>query len=209
MSTAPRGTTGEAPAPPPDLHKRSLPLVKIRAGEPLYRVHRSTLGPIFYGPGSGNPPSFRFDCLSGRFGVLYIAPGPDAAMIETLLRNPQRLTVSYSDVKERSLSILKASRDLHLVEAMGENLSRLGTTAEISTGPYDPCGAWSDALFDHPEEPDGILFSSRHNPSEACIALFEKSDILLDEIKTTPLPDLLTEVGALLDRHGKSLFGAP
>ncbi|MFA8387887.1 MAG: RES family NAD+ phosphorylase [Pelagibaca sp.] len=209
MSKAPRGTTGEAPGPPPDLHQRSLPFLKISAGKPLYRVHRSTFRPVFYGPGSGNPPSFRFDCLSGRFGVIYIAPGPDAAMIETLLRNPQRRTVSYNDIKERSFSILQASRDLHLVKAMGENLSRLGTTAAISTGPYDPCGAWSDALFDHPEGPDGILFSSRHNPDEPCIALFERPDITLDEIKTTPLPDLLNEVGALLDRHEKSIFGAP
>lgn len=209
MSKAPRGTTGEAPSPPADLHRRSLPLVKIAAGEPLYRVHGSTFGPVFYGPGPGNPPSFRFDCLSGRFGVLYIAPGPDAAMIETLLRNPQRLTVSYNDIKQRSLSILQATRDLRLVKAMGENLSRLGTTAAISTGPYNPCGEWSDALFDHPEEPDGILFASRHNPDEPCIALFEKPDITLDEIKSTPLPDLLSEVGALLDRHGKSVFGAP
>lgn len=209
MSKAPRGTTGEAPGPPADLHQRNLPFDTIAAGEPLYRVHRSTFGPVFYGPGAGNQPSFRFDCLSGRFGVLYIAPGPDAAMIETLLRNPQRLTVSYNDVREKSLSILHTSRDLRLVKAMGENLSRLGTTAAISTGPYDPCGAWSDALFDHPEGPDGILFSSRHNPAEACIALFEKPDILFEEIKTTPLPDLLAQVGALLDRHGKSLFGAP
>lgn len=209
MSKARSGTTGEAPSPPVDLHRRRLPFVKIAAGEPLYRVHRSTFEPIFYGPGSGNPPSFRFDCLSGRFGVLYIAPGPDAAMIETLLRNPQRLTVSYNDFKERSLSILQAPRDLRLVKAMGKHLSRLGTTAAISTGPYDPCGAWSDALFDHPERPDGILFSSRHNPDEPCIALFEKPDTTLDEINTTPLPDLLSEVGALLDKHGKSIFGAP
>ncbi len=124
MSKAPRGTTGEAPPPPADLHRRHLPFVEISAGEPLYRVHRTTFGPVFYGPGPGNPPSFRFDCLSGRFGVLYIAPGPDAAMIETLLRNPQRLTVGYKEIKERSLSILQADRTLRLVEAMGENLSR-------------------------------------------------------------------------------------
>ncbi|MFW2545474.1 RES family NAD+ phosphorylase [Primorskyibacter sp. 2E107] len=209
MSKAPRGTTGAAPGPPADLHRRSLPLETFSAGSLRYRVHRSTYSPIFYGPGPGHPPTFRFDCLSGRFGVLYLAPGPDAAMIETLLRNPQRLTVSYSEIKQRSRSILQASRDLRLVKAMGENLSRLGTTAAISTGPYDPCGTWSDALFDHPERPDGILYASRHNPDEPCIALFERADIALAEFETTPLPDLLSEVGALLDRHGKSIFGAP
>jgi len=130
-------------------------------------------------------------------------------MIETLLRQPRRLTVDYSEIRDRSLSTLHAGRDLRLVSATGSDLSRLGTTAALSTGPYDPCGAWSDALFDHPVVPDGILFFSRHNPDEPCMALFDRTDLEFVISSTTPLPTMLTEVGALLDRHGKSLFGAP
>lgn len=209
MSLAPRGPTGAAPLPPADLSTRDLPIWRVTAGEPLYRVHSSRRGPIFFGPGAGNLPTYRFDSLSGRFGVLYAAPAPDAAMIETLLRQPQRLTVDYSEIQERSLTTLHAGRDLRLVSAIGNNLSRLGTTAALSTGPYDPCGAWSDALFDHPAAPDGILFCSRHNPNEPCIALFERTDFALVTSNTTPLPAMLRKVGALLDHHGKSLFGAP
>jgi hypothetical protein len=209
MSVAPRGPTGSAPLPPADLSLRDLPIQVVAAGEPLYRVHRSHHDPVFFGPGAGNPPVYRFDSISGRFGVLYVAPGPDAAMIETLLRQPQRLTVDYSEIRDRSLSMLRADRDLRLVSATGNDLSRLGTTAALSTGPYDPCGAWSDALFDHPAGPDGILFCSRHNPDELCIALFERKDLAFATSSTAPLPAMLTDVGALLDRHGKSLFGAP
>lgn len=209
MSVAPRGPTGSAPLPPADLSVRDLPIRVVAAGEPLYRVHRSHHDPIFFGPGAGNPPAYRFDSISGSFGVLYVAPGPDAAMIETLLRQPQRLTVDYSEIRDRSLSTLHADRDLRLVSATGSDLSRLGTTAALSTGPYDPCGAWSDALFDHPVVPDGILFCSRHNPDELCIALFERKDLAFVISSTTPLPAMLAVVGALLDRHGKSLFGVP
>lgn len=209
MSVAPRGPTGSAPLPPANLSLRDLPIREVAAGEPLYRVHRSHHHPIFFGPGAGNPPAYRFDSISGRFGVLYVAPGPDAAMIETLLRQPQRLTVDYSEIRDRNLSTLRADRDLRLVSATGNDLSRLGTTAALSTGPYDPCGAWSDALFHHPTVPDGILFCSRHNPDELCIALFERKDLAFTISSTTPLPAMLPEVGALLDRHGKSLFGAP
>ncbi|MGP3726505.1 RES family NAD+ phosphorylase [Cereibacter sphaeroides] len=85
----------------------------------------------------------------------------------------------------------------------------MGTTAALATGPYDPCGAWADALFDHPETPDGLLFSSRHNPDETCIALFERKDIVLTRQRSISLPDMLADVGRLLDRHGKSVFGAP
>lgn len=209
MSVAPRGPTGSAPLPPADLSAHDLPIQVVAKGEILYRVHSSHRDPIFFGPGAGNTPTYRFDSLSGRFGVLYIAPGPDAAMIETLLRQPQRLTADYSEIRGRSLSTLRASRDLRLVSATGNDLSRLGTTAALSTGPYGPCGAWSDALFDHPAVPDGILFCSRHNPDEPCIALFERTDFAFVISSTTPLPAMLTEVGVLLDRHGKSLFGVP
>lgn len=209
MSVAPRGPTGSAPLPPADLSVRDLPIWAVAAGEPLYRVHRSHHDPVFFGPGAGNPPAYRFDSISGRFGVLYVAPGPDAALIETLLRQPQRLTVDYSEIRDRNLSTLRADRDLRLVSATGNDLSRLGTTAALSTGPYDPCGAWSDAFFDHPAVPDGILFCSRHNPDELCIALFERKNLAFAISSTTPLPAMLKEVGTLLDRHGKSLFGAP
>ncbi|MGP3699631.1 RES family NAD+ phosphorylase [Rhodobacter sp. NSM] len=209
MSTTPRGPTGEAPLPPADLALRRLPITEIGSDADLFRVHRSGLDPVFYGPGAGLPPVYRFDSPGGRFGVLYLAPGPDAALVETLLRQPQRLTVDYREIAVRSLSILRANRPLRLVAAQGANLSRLGTTAALATGPYDPCGAWADALFDHPETPDGLLFSSRHNPDETCIALFERKDIVLTRQKSIPLPDMLADVGRLLDRHGKSVFGAP
>lgn len=209
MSTTPRGTTGAAPMPPSDLPVRDLPIAEVAAGTPLYRVHRTALPPVFFGPGVGRPPVFRFDPASGRFGILYAALGPDAAMIETLLRQPQRRTVDWNEIAQRSLTILSADRPMRLVSALGPNLSRLGTTAALSTGPYEPCAVWSDALFDHPEAPDGILYASRHNPDESCIALFEKRSATLSIMSTTPLAAMEAEIGALLDRHGKSLFGAP
>jgi len=209
MTNDVRGPSGAAPHPPDDLHARALPLFEIAAGTDFYRVHRSDRGPIFFGPGRDSPPIYRFDPQSGRFGILYAAIAPDAALIETLLRNPQRLGIDYSEIAGRSLAVLSASRDLRLVDARGANLSRLGTTAALATGPYGPCAAWADALFDHPERPDGILYTSRHNPDEACIALFEREDFAVSVRITTRLAKILPVIGALLDRHGKSLLGIP
>ena len=207
MSALPRGPDGAAPLPPEWLDGVSLPIIRIAAQSDLYRVHYQNHGPIFFGPGAGKAPVHRFDPASGRFGMLYIAPQPDAAMIETLLRNPQRLTVDCKTIESRALSLLKAGRDIRLVQAYGGGLSKLGTTAAISTGPYDPCAQWSDALYRHPDAPVGILFASRHNPEALCIALFEKADYGLEVHETVLLTAMLAEVGALLDRHGKSVFG--
>ena len=207
MSAVQRGPDGAAPLPPDWLDNVSLPIISIAPRSNLYRVHAKHNDPVFFGPGAGKPPAYRFDPASGAFGVLYAAPHPDAAMIETLLRNPLRLTVDYKAIESRALSILKAGRDIRLVQAYGDGLSKLGTTAALSTGPYEACALWSDALYRHPDAPDGILYASRHNPEALCVALFKKADCGLEAHNTVPLTDMLIDIGALLDRHGKSIFG--
>lgn len=66
------GPTGAAPPPPDWLGRVTLPIDVIEPGTVVYRVHRQSLDPIFFGPGAGVPPTFRVDSASGRFGVLYV-----------------------------------------------------------------------------------------------------------------------------------------
>jgi hypothetical protein len=55
---------------------------------------------VFFGPGSGNPPTYRFDSASSRFGVSYVGSSRVGAMAETLLRNQQRLMVAMLDITD-------------------------------------------------------------------------------------------------------------
>ena len=206
--TPPPDPDGSVPPPPAWLDSHPLPLDEHPAARPIHRVHRSACGPVFFGPGAGAPPTYRFDSAGGAFGVLYAAPEPDAAIIETLLRTPTRRFVdARKELMPRALTILRPNRSLRLVRAHGDGLSRLGTTAAISTGAYAACQEWADALFRHPDRPDGVAFCSRHNNRELCFALFERSDYELEIETTTPLAHLATTIGALLDRHGKALSG--
>jgi hypothetical protein len=41
--------------------------------------------------------------------------------------------------------------------------------------PYDVPQAWSAALHAHPTNADGIAFHARHDDTELCYALFERS----------------------------------
>lgn len=182
-----------------------LPITTVPAGQVLHRIHRSHLEPVFYGPGAGVDPIYRFDSTSGRFGVLYIGHAFAGAFAETILRNPQRLMVSEREIIGRSVTELKSRTDLRLVTMHGSGLQALGTDNSISTGPYEPCGAWADALWDHPEEPDGIAYLSRHDPGEVSYAAFERGTIAFDVSVTHPLATKQSEVAALLDRYGKSL----
>jgi hypothetical protein len=201
----PRGPSGAAPPPPDWLAGAALPIDSIPAGQALHRIHRRAHHPVFFGPVVGRPATFRFDSASGRFGVLYLGLDLGAALAETLLRNPARLMVAMADIEDRAASVLTAARPLRLVRLHGSGLQRVGTDNAVSTGPYAPCGAWSDALHDHAGAPDGIAYRSRHDPDAICVALFERAGTALSVAGTTPLPAMLGAVAAVLDRYGKSV----
>ena len=133
--SATRGPSGQAPTPPAWLDTTDLPVDVIPAGTPLIRVHRLTHNPIFFGPGAGIPPTYRFDSLSGAFGILYVGRSVAAAVVETLLRNPARKMVSYSAVAARASSDIRSIRDLRLVRLYGRGLQQVGCDNAISTGP--------------------------------------------------------------------------
>lgn len=205
MAKPVRGPSGAAPPPPDWLKTASLPITTIPAEQVLHRIHRTQLDPIFYEPGTGNEPIYRFDSASGRFGVLYIGHAFAGAFAETILRNPQRLMVAESEIMSRSLTELASPTDLRMVTMHGAGLQALGTDNSISTGPYAPCGEWADAFWDHPEQPDGIAYLSRHDPGEVCYAVFQREQIAFDLKATHRLAARQPEVAALLNRYGKSL----
>jgi len=156
---APAGPSCVASLPQAWLTARSLPLLTIPSGTPLFRVHQAIHAPIFFGPATGpafgvrQPPTNRFDSLTGAFGVLYVGKQFEGSFAETVLRNPLRRFVSQNYVSLRAVSEVTASRDLKVVDFHGPGLSAVGLTNAISTGPYNPCWAWSDYLWSHRDRP--------------------------------------------------------
>jgi RES domain len=54
--------------------------------------------------------------------------------------------------------------------------------------------------------PAGILYPSRFDPSEHCVALFERAAPRLRQASGgVPLTEMLPQVAAALDRYGKAL----
>ena len=200
-----RGPRGAAPPPPTWLSGIRLPIEVLPAGTVFHRIHRMTFEPVFFGPGAGVPPTYRFDSGSGQFGVLYVGLSCAGAIAETLLRNPNRLMVAAAEIADRAATELICRRAVRVVKLYGAGLQNVGTDNAISTGPYEPCGLWSDALWSHSDSPDGIAYQSRHDSDELCIAFFQRPDMEFEVKATRPLMTMLNEVAALLDRYGKSL----
>ncbi len=175
-------------------------------GSTFCRTHRSARGAVFFSPGPGKPPVGRFDSAAGRFDVLYAALSFDCSFAEVLLRNPARQIVSLPEIEARSFAVLGLNANVRLVDLTGPGLSRLGLDARFLSGGYNVCGAWADALHDHPEQPAGILYPSRFDPSGHCFALFDRVAPHLDlAADSVPLGELLPDVAAALDRYGKAL----
>ena len=201
----PRGPKGVAPPPPSWLSGIRLPIEVLPAGTVFHRIHRMTLDPVFFGPGVGVPPTYRFDSRSGQFSVLHVGSSRAGAIAETLLRNPHRLMVATAEITDRGATELTCRRAVRVVKLYGAGLRTVGTDNAISTGPYEPCGLWSDALWSHSDNPDGVAYQSRHDSNELCIALFQLPDMDFEIKPARPLMAMLNEVAALLDRYGKSL----
>jgi len=205
---------GEAPAPvaapPPELDALTLPIELLPAGTTLHRIHRRSfrgqrIDPISFGQGPGKPPTHRFDAPAGEFGVLYVGLDIEAALIETLLRQPGKNMVDLVDLQIRNAAWLRTGRELRLVQAYGAGLSRLGCSAALSTARYALTGAWSLALWSHRDAPDGLLYRTREKPEQLCAAIFDRPRLAFTLDRSDPLLADPARVARILAAHGKSV----
>lgn len=177
----------------------------MAAGTHFWRIHRTELAPVFFGPAPGKPPTSRFDAPNGEYRTLYLGTTFAAAFVETLLRQPQVTLIAAAQLAARSLSELTSKNDLNLVDLRGAGLSRIGADNGLSTGPYDVSGVWALALWAHATKPDGILYRSRHDPAHAAAVVFSRPKARFGCVATHPLTALLHRIGPALNAHGKGL----
>jgi RES domain len=149
-------------------------------------------------------PKHRFDAPAGGFQVLYVGLSYDAAIVGTLFRNPRRRTVDRSVIDVRSMAALTYAAPLRLVRAHGSGLARLGTTASLSTGGYRASRRWAMELWRHKDQPDGLVYFSRHNPGLRRAAVFDHYTAGFGEL-LAPLFDDPVALARVFQAHGKSI----
>ena len=168
------------PPPPADLGNRSLPFKSIQGA--VFRIHRTNRAGLYF----GKNVTERFDDPLGEYGVLYAAAQPEAAFAEVFLRQLSLMLIRELDLHERSLSRISC-KTLHCVDLTGSGLRKVSCDNQIATEkPYRTVGLWSRAFFEHPQQPDGIIYRSRHNPRFTCLALFDRcqTKVTLDTSET-------------------------
>ncbi len=176
---SPEADLGEHPGPPSDLAERSLPLIEVTS--PLFRIFSLKDDPVYFGKHARG----RWDDPQRRYGVLYAAETPVGAFTERLLVRPGMLAaglwipgrnapVSGGDLQSFGIAELRLASPLRCVDLRGPGIAAIGADARLTTGPHRVSQHWSRPLFEHPDQPDGILWRSRADPDQVAVALHER-----------------------------------
>ena len=148
--------------------------ISIPAGKEIVRVHQLGKSALWYGPGAGQPPAYRFDAPAGEYGTLYCAEELTGAFVETVLRKARRI-VGWPFVEVRGWTVLACKRELHLAKVFDEGLALHGVTNDICAGDdYSVSQRFACDLFAKAPNVDGIAYRARHNNGQICYAVFDR-----------------------------------
>jgi RES domain len=156
------------PEPPKNLSTQNLPLIQLQ--QPWFRIHQSRYEPLYFGS-SG----YRFDAPAQEYRILYIAQHEQGAFIETFGANTGVRVISNDELSLRSISCLKNTRPLNLVDLTGAGLAKIGADGRLCDGDRQLAQRWALAFWQHPAHVDGIYYRARHDPSQYCTAIFDRA----------------------------------
>ena len=128
--------------------------------------------------------------------MLYVAGDFHGAFIETFGRLLGARGITTHRLAARTFAEVAQNRPLQLVDLTGPGLAHVGADNRLASGSYDLSQRWALAFYEHPDQPDGILYRSRHDPSRLCAAIFDRA------------ADALTaaSLGSLADPHNAMLL---
>jgi hypothetical protein len=181
--------------PPANLSALKLPMVSVRRRKGAL-VRLAWPDPATYG-GFRSSAKYRFDAPDGSFGVLYAAFELETAFAESVLRDTPahakslQVTLDYRDVADRQVVPLDtdaAARPLRLIKLYDRGLAAARTDNQIATvDDYAVTRRWAKALYEHPQQPDGIVYLSRFLAPHRSVVLFDRCRGLFDIGTVTPL----------------------
>lgn len=174
--------------PPANLASRPLDVELMQPCD-LWRISWPGKA-LFWSPDAGRPPRGRFDAPDGQYRVHYAALGFDGAFVEAMLRQEQPAYLAWSDIVQREVSVLRLTRPVRVMPIRGHHLGQLRATAAVASGPYSVSRRWSEALHqwrDAGGPLDGLLYPSRHDDTQLCLALFDRAASAVEIVSTASL----------------------
>lgn len=136
--------------------------------------------------------------------MLYLGDSPQCCFVETFGRseNNTRLVTSRS-LQQRTLAHVEFQQPARVVDLTGAGLAHISADSRLVTGSYEVAQRWSASLWAHPDQPDGVLYRSRHDPARLCQALFERAASLIQvsSIGNLLAPEHIELLADILDTY--------
>ncbi len=189
---------GDPARPPATLGARSLAKLLRPLPGVMYRVCHKKAPLVDW---SDNAES-RFSSPAMPFKVLYLAPTKITGFWERFgeeLRDqePEYRKIQEADLKARVwkqfvLTEHAPARLLDLRDA--DTLRSISADASTFLSFYDVTHQWAKALMEHPDEIDGLIYNSRQDPQQHCVAIFGRPKFVAKSrflsVKRMPPPPL-------------------
>lgn len=179
--------------PPKAFASASLRLHTVPTGQWFCRVYLGRYpDPLGFGKGPSRFSDPRRRAAPGRFGILYLGETLKVCFLEAVLRDQRDGAIGDLPMAEAELHTwhyaeIEVAAPLRLVDLREDGAIVMGIPTDVAKATSQTLGrAWSLALHQHPEQPDGIIYPSRLN-GHTNLAVFDRSIIKLRPVRTLKL----------------------
>jgi hypothetical protein len=163
----------------------ALDLVAIGRGQRFGRIyHERYPDPLGLGKTKSRFSDPRRRSENERFGVPYLGSTLKGCFIEAILRDRRNGAVGNYPIEEAELlqrryAEIVVTSSMSVVDLRGDRRIRMGVPSDIvGSSRQTLARAWSLAFYNHPDAPDGIIYSSRLN-DETNVAVYDRSIVKL------------------------------
>jgi len=170
----------------------------VKPGERFARIYLNRYpDPLGYGKSPSRFSDPRRRTVANRFGVLYLGGSLKICFLEAVLRDKRdgvigSLTMGEDEFDRRRFAEVEVSARLQLVNLRDDRAIRMGVPTDVHRASSQTLARqWSVAFYEHPSEPDGIVYPSRLN-GETNLAIYDRA---IRKLRATRVLKLIAALG--------------
>jgi hypothetical protein len=183
----------------------SLRIHTVKSGQRFGRISLSRYpNPLGYGKTPSRFSDPRRCVAANRFGVLYLGESLKVCFVETVLRDQRDgaigdLPMEEAELHHRYYAEIEIAEPLALVDMREDGAVVMGVPTDVVKASTQTLArAWSVAFYEHPEQPDGIIYPSRLI-GQTNLAVFDRATTKLRAVQKTKLIAVTGLAGVLND----------
>jgi RES domain-containing protein len=181
--------------PTPAFARATLRIATVGPGQTFGRIYLARYpDPTGYSKAPSRFSDPRRRVLKNRFGVLYLGNTLKVCFLEAVLRDRRNgavgdYLIGESELRSRRYVLIEPVAALRLVDLRGDGCVRMGVPSDVPrSANHALARRWSLAFYQHPSQPDGIIYPSRLN-DDMNLAIYDRAVAKLREVGNTALID--------------------